>query len=171
MKKKIQDYLCVVCVLLIFLSSCSTNKNIPFAENTEINKHMERANKNYEIGFYKKAEGELRWIIKQYPNDADSHFKLGVIYGKQGLTKKSCHEFLKTISINPDYAKANYNLGVLFMNDDSVCRYETVAYFFEKYLTLDPSSEHRESIERWLLKNEKKVHSEEKPKPKKSRNP
>ncbi len=156
MKKKnqqpcgIQHYLCVVFLFLILLSSCASDNHIGGTKNTEIGKHRERGNEHYEKGFYKEAEGEFRWITEQYPGDADSHYKLGVIYSKQGLAKKSCYEFFKTISIDPDYAKANYNLGVLFFNDDSMYSAETAAYFFEKYLTLDPSSEHRETIERWL---------------------
>ncbi len=161
MKKKIKHYLCVLCVLPLFLSSCAIYNYIGDSNGREINKEREKANENYEKGSYKEAEAGFRLIIKQDPNDADSHYKLGVLYGKQGLARKSCHEFLKTISINPDYAKANDNLGVLFFNDDSACSSETAAYFFKKYLTLDPSSEHRETIEGWLANQKKETAHEE----------
>lgn len=52
--------------------------------------------------------------LKILPNEANLHFTLAGIYGKQGKFEESEYHFLKTIQLNSDNPMYHTNLGVLY---------------------------------------------------------
>lgn len=58
--------------------------------------------------------GKLLAAVKADPNDARSHFKLGVLYIEQGSLEEAVTEFKEAIRIEPKQAESHYNLGLLY---------------------------------------------------------
>jgi tetratricopeptide (TPR) repeat protein len=98
---------------------------------------------------YHKAKDELQSIVIENPDDAESLFRLGVIYGHEGSTNASYTAFKKVISIDPNYSKAYYNIGVLYANSKSATGKKISVRYFSKFLELEPDTQYRQEIERW----------------------
>jgi tetratricopeptide (TPR) repeat protein len=107
------------------------------------------ANIYYQSKKYNKIKKELKSMLKKHPEDAGSHFKLGVVYGNEGLMEESLHEFEKTIEYDPTYSKAYYNLGALYSSKNDGDSIETAIQHFNKYLELEPDTKYRKLIEQW----------------------
>jgi tetratricopeptide (TPR) repeat protein len=52
--------------------------------------------------------------VRQNPNDAVAHYKLGNTYGKSDQYQEAIASFKEAIRINPNFAEAHYNLGLSF---------------------------------------------------------
>ena len=52
--------------------------------------------------------------IRQNPDDALAHYKLGNAYGKSGQYPKAILSFKEAIRLRPNFAEAHYNLGLSF---------------------------------------------------------
>lgn len=57
---------------------------------------------------------ELLEAVRQNPNDAKAHARLGAVYGHHDRWQEAIPEFKKAIHLKPDYAEAHYNLGVAY---------------------------------------------------------
>jgi len=80
----------------------------------------------------------------------DAHYRLGVIFGKQGNREKSAQEFLNVVSIDPAHHKAFYNLGAIYASQGPLYSVQKATDNFKRYLRLDPYSESRKQIIDWL---------------------
>jgi len=66
---------------------------------------------------------------------AQSHYRLGIIYGEQGQTEQAIREYQRAIAIDPDYPKSYLNLGALMAEQG---RNEESAEVFRRAIRLDP---------------------------------
>ena len=83
-------------ILLILLPTVSaTNDNRIFNENS-------------------KSIETLMQAIRIDPDDADTHYNLGVAYVEAGMYKEAIESYRQAIRINPDDVNAHYNLGVAY---------------------------------------------------------
>jgi len=63
-------------------------------------------------GNYIKAEGLLKEVIRNKPELADVHNKLGVISNLGGNLEDAAEHFRKSVEINPSYTEAALNLAI-----------------------------------------------------------
>lgn len=71
----------------------------------------DRGRSLYLAGDYVKAIESYQATIRLKPKSAETHFNLGVAYGKVGDNEKAIESFKKTIQLSPDSAEAYCNLG------------------------------------------------------------
>ncbi len=130
-----------------------------------------RTNKNYNVSADKndlisqadtyvaqqdfdKAKSLYQAVLDRNPRNSTALYKLGVMYMKQGAFVKGRTELLKAISIDPELSRACFNLGVLYSTQGETYDVEKAAFFFKKYLTLDPDAPQKENINAWLSTHE-----------------
>ena len=58
------------------------------------------------------------------------------------------------LKVNPDSAKTNYQLGVIYQEQGE---YIQSIFFYEKYLTLEPESSDKKIIEKWIDSSRKQL--------------
>jgi tetratricopeptide (TPR) repeat protein len=109
----------------------------------------------YNNSDYEKARVALIEYLDFFPDDVECNYKLGVVYSKIGLHKKSRDQFLKTLVLDRNHVKTYYNLGVIYSTDGPNYNIDKAVFFFNKYLELDPSSPQRGKISNWLSRYEK----------------
>jgi tetratricopeptide (TPR) repeat protein len=66
---------------------------------------------------------------------AETHYYLGVAYGKSGKNKEAIEAFKQTIRFKPDYAEAQYGLGVAYGESG---RYEEARKAFKQVIRFKP---------------------------------
>jgi Tfp pilus assembly protein PilF len=71
-----------------------------------------------DCGDYKHARAELEEAVKIDPNDAEAQVALGVAARGDGALDKARRAYERALDIEPDYAPALFNLGVLYMDFD-----------------------------------------------------
>ena len=115
--------------------------------------HYQLAEQYYGKKRYTKSKSELNKVLEDNPGHVDAHYKLGVIYGKEGEIKDGIREFEKVISIDPDYDKAYYNLGVLHASLGNAESIKIAKGYFDRFLELKPDTELRSQIESWKMRH------------------
>lgn len=115
-----------------------------------VDDYLAMGESQYRKGAYQAAEKSYKRVLESDPDHAEANYKLGVIYHREGRINESRAQFLKAILIDPAYSKAYYNLGAIYSTAGETYDGEKAAFFFKKYVELEPKSEHRENIERWL---------------------
>ena len=136
------------CFLAVIVSSCATQGS----QMTAGNLHEKMADEYYRKKEFNKAKQELLWVLKAAPDDVKANFRLGVIYANEGFVGKSRRAFEKVLSLDSDHSKACYNLAVLYTKGGSQDDVKKSIRYFDKYLELEPDSEHRFMIEKWKLR-------------------
>jgi Tfp pilus assembly protein PilF len=141
------------CFLVVIVSSCATQGSQMTSEDL----HKKMADEYYRQRDYKKAKQELLWVLQAAPDDVETNFRLGVIYANEGFVEKSRGAFEKVLFLDSDYSKAYYNLAVLYAKGHSQNEVNQSIRYFDKYLELEPDSEHRYMIEKWKLRRTTKT--------------
>jgi tetratricopeptide (TPR) repeat protein len=152
-------YALLVAALTCCLAACAKMPGYKLSpqEAQYIQSRSEYAESLYAKGDYDQAKQVLEEIIQKDPDNADAHYRLGVIYSKQGNMDQSAREFLSVISINEDYPKALYNLGVIYSSAGPLYSEKDAGLYFNKYLALEPDSPKRQEIIDWLTSHGQKV--------------
>lgn len=135
-------FLLLIAALIV---SCTSQSAIIKDEKS----HTKPAENYYHQKEYDKAKEELKSILIKNPNDIEALFLSGVISGKQGSTSASRKAFEKIISLDPQYSKAYYNLGVLYANSKSAEDKQNSIKYFDKFLELEPDTKFRQELEQW----------------------
>ena len=55
---------------------------------------------------YEEAQKEFDNVLEKYPNSADAHYGIGVIYEKEGNIVKARSEWRKTLKLQANHAGA-----------------------------------------------------------------
>ena len=93
------------------------------------------------INFYEypgqteKAESVAYEALKLLPGEANLHFSLAGMLGKQGRFSESEHHFRNAINLKPDNPTYHTNLGVLYHRWK---RYDEAEHCYRWALSLDP---------------------------------
>jgi tetratricopeptide (TPR) repeat protein len=136
--------LCLVTVPAAFFFSCAGSVGIT----------RSGADSCYKAGDYEKAEKMYADLLEKSPDDADIHYRLGVIYKKRGQVEKSRNSFLKAVSLDSNYSKAYYNLGAIYSAPGPFQDEQKAIFFFKKYLEFDSDPADEKKIKRWLATHE-----------------
>lgn len=70
---------------------------------------------NVAICFWKRAVRMFEQVVRDNPNDSDALFRLALAYRGLGEYEKAITAYKHAISINPDFAKAHYGLGLTYV--------------------------------------------------------
>ena len=132
-------------LIVLHAAGCTSQSAIIKDENS----YIWKAENYYHQKEYVKAKKELKSILIKNPKDIEALFLLGVISGKQGSTSASRKTFKKIISLDPQYSKAYYNIGVLYANSKSAGDRQNSIKYFDKFLELEPDTELRQELEQW----------------------
>ena len=65
---------------------------------------------------FDKAIASLKQILELDPQNAIAHNYMGLALGKTGKPKEAEDSFLRSITIDPIYAKPHFNLAVMYMD-------------------------------------------------------
>lgn len=68
----------------------------------------------FRLGRYARAEEELKQVITDDQNNTVAYNYLGIIYRINGQFPQSKAMYTQALSINPNYANAQLNLGILY---------------------------------------------------------
>lgn len=68
---------------------------------------------------------------------ADTHYNMGVMFGKRRDYTRAATEFRRVIELRPEDAEAHYNLGVIYA--EHLPDREKAMAFFKKYLNTNPA--------------------------------
>ncbi len=101
-----------------------------------------------EVGRYADAAEVLSHGARFAPESAKVHNNLGEAFRMMREGKRSEGALQKSVALNPDYAEAHYNLGMLYKN---LLDHPTkAATHFRRYLYLRPTAPEAGQIGRWL---------------------
>lgn len=81
------------------------------------------------------AEKELKRTTKDSPKNADAHFYLGVVQGRQKKPKLARQSFEAAVRCNPDHARAHFSLGAHFLQQRE---YNRARQALENALRVEP---------------------------------
>ncbi len=95
---------------------------------------------------YAKAEQALKGAISVNARSAVAHHQLGLLYRKTGRFPEARESYETAIDLQPDYALARLNLGILC--DIYMQALECAIEHFEKYRRLVP--ENNDKVKLWL---------------------
>lgn len=89
-------------------------------------------------GRYEEAERLLKQVLQQYPNSAEAHHLLGLVYCFTGYFDESIQELETSVRLNPDAIQPRLDLALTY----SMLGYEPEAKReFEEVLRRDPMNE------------------------------
>ena len=108
------------------------NENI----NLEMQRNFDLALKNYEKKNFKTAHDLYQKIIKIYPNHAESHYNLGLVFHSIRELEKAKKCYQKAINVKPNYLDAYNNIGLILKELDDLKNSKSA---FLKALKLDPN--------------------------------
>jgi len=66
---------------------------------------------------FKKALLALVETVRRKPDDADSHYNLGEVYGMMGRTNEAVTEFAAVVRLRPDDPEGHFNFGVALIGE------------------------------------------------------
>jgi superkiller protein 3 len=85
---------------------------------------------------FDEAISAYRKAVMIEPNDAATHYNLGVAYGKKGMLDEAISAYKKTVATVFYHKKAHFNLGVSYLKkgmlDEAISEYK-------KVIALDPN--------------------------------
>ncbi len=82
---------------------------------TDISVYGQQANQAYSQGNYKLASEKYRVLVKKDPKNSLFWFRLANAYAKDNEHEKAVKAYQKTLSLEPGYTKAWYNMGLMQM--------------------------------------------------------
>jgi len=97
------------------------------SQTKEVDKLMQLTRKYYQEGNLKQAEIACKNILRIQKKDFITLNNLGCIIKEQGRNDEALQCFVKSININPSYAKAFYNLGTILHEKKQLD--EAIEYF------------------------------------------
>lgn len=84
---------------------------------------------------YEDAANSYRHVVKSEPKNVEAINSLGNINYLMGNSDQAINEYLQAININPNFAKAHYNLGVVLRQRQDL---KNAKREFENYLKIEP---------------------------------
>jgi len=112
------------------------------------NKNLKKPNK--EVQKLKDENLKLKKMILDIENARKSDMsslyqELGTTYIQTKLFGPAIDAYTKALSLNPNNAEINYNLGLLYQHSQGNTK--KALYHFKKYLRLEPEARNRKEVE------------------------
>ncbi len=110
---------------LLLLSGCQPQNLRPDAAASETTASdnalelREKAAQAYNEGDWETAERAYVQLTEQVPKEADSWFRLGNIYARQGRPADAIAAYQETLVRKPKHAKAWHNMGIIQLRQAS----------------------------------------------------
>lgn len=112
--------------------------------NTEMNRLVGEAPARF-----KDIAEENKRLIKE---TAEMHYNMGVFFAENQKYDRAVKEFMRSVEINPNNAKAHYNLGYLYAEE--LRRHDLAVRHFNKFLALHPSGKETDVVRSYILARE-----------------
>ena len=97
---------------------------------------------------YEEAAEALSMSAQFWPNSPRTFNNLGEVFRRTRQFEKAKGAYDKAVSLDPQYADAHYNLGILY--DNHLRDRGKAANHYRKYLDLDPKSPDAAEVGQWL---------------------
>lgn len=99
-----------------------------------------RAGRDFQVQMrYDRAATAYRNVLAEYPDHAEAHNALGVVYSVQGLTRQAEQEFMAAIAAAPWLSHLHNNLGYLYLQ---LGRTQDAIVELKQARRLDPANLH-----------------------------
>ena len=106
-------------------------------------KILKKGNEEYALGNTEKAIAFFQEKCKKYPLSGACHCGLGRSLKRLGKISEGKEELRKATDLDPSYAPAWYELGVMLESDKD---YAGAVAAFEKFLDLNPDAGQRKLV-------------------------
>jgi S1-C subfamily serine protease len=110
--------------------------------------HLRVGNCYFRSGRLDDAEQAYRRAQELISEDPRVSNNLGEIMRRKGRWREAERTLRQALALDPDYAPAHYNLGILY--DRDLNRPERALYHYRQYLRLNPSAEDAKLVEAWI---------------------
>ena len=101
----------------------------------DINSAFNAAIQYHRSGQFDKAEEIYKEIIKRYPEQAEAHNNMGVLFQEQDRNDEALVCFRKVVSIRSNFAEAHYNMGNVYREQG---RSDEAIKCYQRALDLNP---------------------------------
>jgi len=91
-------------------------------------------------------EAELVAWLAQYPDDADAHLELGVLYFNEDDLEGAKAEWTRVTELDPASARAWYNLGFYYLYQDPP-DYASAKQAWNTVIEIDPTSDLAQTVQ------------------------
>ncbi len=132
-------------VLLTFIFIL-TSSPVSHATEAIYEQHIAKGIASLESNNYRDAIEEFRAAINEKPDDAAAALYLGIALSRSG-DKEAETALKKALSINPQEARTNLELGIYYFNR---AVYDEATDYFENTIRLAPNTEFSASAEEYL---------------------
>lgn len=103
-----------------------------------------------------QAENYLSHVLKSYPENIIALNQLGIVQRKKGNFPRSKELYEKALSIEPDYANAHLNIGILY--DLYFYDFQNAIKHYRIYQGLTKESD--ETVEKWIVDLERQFNKQ-----------
>jgi tetratricopeptide (TPR) repeat protein len=100
---------------------------------------------------YKKAEEVLQYLLLKSPQDANLHFRLGLIYRDVGRNEEAVSEFLKSVELAPHIINGYEELGNTYASKFKDL--EKARHYYTKGIEAAPKAKTRIEGLRWMIQD------------------
>jgi tetratricopeptide (TPR) repeat protein len=98
---------------------------------------------------FSKMARENKILVKE---TGDMHYNLGVFYAGEMNYDRALEEFKKAVDINPNDAKAQYNLGYIYAEQRQDRK--KAEYYFRNFLGLAPEDPNADEVRSYLVERD-----------------
>jgi tetratricopeptide (TPR) repeat protein len=98
---------------------------------------------------FSKMARENKILVKE---TGDMHYNLGVFYAGEMNYDRALEEFKKAVDINPNDAKAHYNLGYIYAEQRQDRK--KAEYYFRNFLGLAPNDPNADQVKSYLVERD-----------------
>ncbi|NVN89572.1 MAG: tetratricopeptide repeat protein [Desulfuromonadales bacterium] len=122
-------------------------------EPGNFNAWVELGNAWYDADMPKQAIEAYNRALEFNPNDSDVLNDQGAMYRQSGDTRRALANFEKALAIDPGNLESLYNMGYIYAFD--LKRTDRALEIWQRYLTLDKSSETAEQVRSFIKQHGK----------------
>jgi tetratricopeptide (TPR) repeat protein len=113
-EKKAMRILSLSILSFLLLAACSTTSTSKLEREKEALEFLKSGGNYYKDGKYKKAVNSYKWSIELMPDNAVSHYNLGVAYERLNMYDEAIESYRKAFKINNEDPLIFYSLGVVY---------------------------------------------------------
>ena len=128
-------YLFSLCYNLLMDNDIESLQNILKGDPSNFQARRELSILLVNNGFNEEAEGNLRYLLKYFPDDAEIYYKLGIVYEKLKKFTEAEKCYKKAVEISPQ-EDFYYNLGDVLVE---LKEWDEAIAAFKKVLETDPN--------------------------------